>query len=179
MDSSHTFRVMDQNVYRSIMRRFASGVAVVTTAGNGWIHGSTAQAFLSVSLNPPLVLVSLSLTGRTYTRIRESGSFAVNILSEEQRWVAERFADPKLNSEERFRGVRFARGVTGSPVIEGVCGYVEAALHNVFEVVDHALVLGRVVGGGESPTQVGPLVYYDRGYRSLRFESDGKDSSHQ
>jgi len=76
---------------------------VVTTAGDGWVHGSTAQAFLSVSLNPPLVLVSLSLSGRTYTRIRESGVFAVNILSEGQKWIAERFADPSLDSDERFR----------------------------------------------------------------------------
>ncbi|PSN95589.1 hypothetical protein B9Q06_05255 [Candidatus Marsarchaeota G2 archaeon ECH_B_2] len=170
MSSSGTFRVIEQDAYRSIMRRFASGVVVVTTAGDGWVHGSTAQAFLSVSLNPPLVLVSLSLSGRTYTRIRESGVFAVNILSEGQKWIAERFADPSLDSDERFRGVSFTRGSTRSPLIEGVCGYVEAALYDVFEVVDHALVLGRVVGGGEGSSEVDPLIYYNRGYRSLRNE---------
>ncbi|SRR5579875_166903 len=171
MSSSGTFSVIGQDVYRSIMRRFASGVVVVTTAGDGWVHGSTAQAFLSVSLNPPLILVSLSLSGRTYTRIRESGVFAVNILSEGQKWIAERFADPNLDSDERFRGVSFTRGTTGSPVLDGVCGYVEAALHDVYEVVDHALVLGSVVGGGEGSPDVNPLIYYNRGYRSLRGEA--------
>lgn len=140
---------------------------MTTTVGAGRAHGSTVQAFLSVSLNPPLVLVSLSLTGRTYPLIRESGVFAVNILSEGQAWIAQRFADPKLTSEERFRGVEFFSGITGCPILVGTCGYVECVLERVFEVVDHALVLGRVVGGGEGPSVLGPLVYYSRGYRRL------------
>lgn len=161
---------LNPEAYRTIMRRFASGVAVVTTGCDDQVHGSTVQAFLSVSLNPPIVLVSLSLTGRTYPNIRRSGVFAVNILSENQRWIAERFADPKLDAQERFKGVEYFRGVTGAPLFKDVCGYVECVLYEVFEVVDHALVLGRVVAGGEGPQGLGPLIYYSRGYRRLALQ---------
>lgn len=141
---------------------------MVTTADDGSVHGSTVQAFLSVSLSPPLVLISLSLTGRTYRHIQRSGVFAVNILSENQGWIAQRFADPTIGHEERFKGVGYYLGVTGCPILRDTCGYVECVVENVFEVVDHALVVGRVVGGAEGPSQLGPLVYYSRGYRRLR-----------
>jgi flavin reductase (DIM6/NTAB) family NADH-FMN oxidoreductase RutF len=159
---------VDRETYRSIMRRYASGVVVVTTAGDGWVHGSTAQAFISVSLNPPIVLLSLSRDGRTYSRVKESGVFGVTILSEDQRWIADRFADPNLDSEQRFSGVDYFRGVTGSPIIRGGCGYLEATVYGLFDVVDHGLVLGKVVDGKQGLAEARPLVYYNRDYRSLR-----------
>src|SRR5262245_61639202 len=98
---------MDEALFKQAMGGWASGVAVVTTQLAGRVHGMTVTAFSSVSLQPPLVLVSASSRSNTNGLIRESGLFAVNILAAGQREVSDRFAgrDSNIPPGERFTGV--------------------------------------------------------------------------
>jgi flavin reductase (DIM6/NTAB) family NADH-FMN oxidoreductase RutF len=161
---------VSDEVFRSIMSRFATGVVVVTTRMNEKVHGSTVQAFCSVSLKPQLVLVSLNSEGRTFKYIKESGFFAVNILQANQQELAERFADPSLSSEQRFGNTRYSFGSTGSPIISECSAYVECRVHSVYLVSDHALVLGEAVAGSTNQADPEPLIYHRSRYSALRQE---------
>jgi flavin reductase (DIM6/NTAB) family NADH-FMN oxidoreductase RutF len=158
---------VNDEVFRAIMSRFATGVVIVTTRVNGKAHGSTVQAFCSVSLKPQLILVSLNLEGRTLKYIQESGFFAVNILQSDQKELAERFADPSLSSEERFKNTRHSLGPTGSPIIGGCSAYIECQVYSVYPVADHALVLGKAVAGSTNTADPEPLIYYRSHYSAL------------
>src|ERR1700761_9596837 len=96
------------------MRRFPTGVAIVTTAHDGRIHGFTANAFASASLEPPTVLICVSRSATAHALIASSQRFCVNLLALEQRALAERFAGGEPRS--RFEGVEYRIGPSGSPV---------------------------------------------------------------
>ncbi|MBX5457475.1 MAG: flavin reductase family protein [Thermogemmatispora sp.] len=139
---------IDREFFRHVLGQFATGVTVVTTRGSAGLVGLTVNAFCSVSLDPPLVLVCIDLKSRTLQAIRESQIFAVNILSEEQEELARCFALP---SEERYRyfcHAAYHLGVTGAPLLEGTLAFVEARLVADYPGGDHAILLGEVVALG-------------------------------
>nr|BBH95821.1 hypothetical protein KTA_40200 [Thermogemmatispora argillosa] len=139
---------IDKELFRYVLGQFATGVTVVTTRGSAGLVGLTVNAFCSVSLDPPLVLVCIDLKSRTLQAIRESQVFAVNILSEEQEELARCFALP---SEERYRyfcHAPYHQGVTGAPLLEGTLGFVEARLVADYPGGDHAILVGEVVALG-------------------------------
>ncbi|GER85372.1 MAG: flavin reductase family protein [Thermogemmatispora sp.] len=145
---------IDRELFRHVLGQFATGVTVVTTRGSAGLVGLTVNAFCSVSLDPPLVLVCIDLKSRTLQAIRESQIFAVNILSEEQEELARCFALP---SEERYRyfcHAPYHPGVTGAPLLEGTLGFVEARLVADYPGGDHAILLGEVValGAADQPS---------------------------
>jgi flavin reductase (DIM6/NTAB) family NADH-FMN oxidoreductase RutF len=125
--------------FRHFMRGWATGVAVVTSALGGHPTGCTVNTFVSVSLAPPLLLVSLAHDSDTLATIRTRGRFAVNVLAWRQRQLAARFAH---DVDDRFRDVphRLAHGV---PVIADVMAAAVCTLTGTVPVADHVLVLGR------------------------------------
>lgn len=137
---------------RTVMRRFATGVTVVTTAGHDGPSGMTANAVTSVSLDPPLVLVCVQAGSGTAERIRAGGTFAVSILAADQQAVAERFADPSRRAgDAQFRGIATALGTTGLPLVVGALGWIECLVHAVHGGGDHLIVVGRVVAVAARP----------------------------
>ncbi len=104
---------------RKIRGLFASGVTVVTTVHEGKLRGVTVSAFASVSLNPPLVMICLANESESKDWIAESGIFAVNILSDEQEFLSERFAARAPIVNTRFDGVPYHTAITGSPILDG------------------------------------------------------------
>jgi flavin reductase (DIM6/NTAB) family NADH-FMN oxidoreductase RutF len=160
-------RALNENEFKEVMSRFATGVAIVTTQAEGSPHGSTVQAFCSVSLNPQLVLVCLSSNGRTVKKIESSGRFAVNFLGLSQKELAEIFANPSLSPEQRFKFVRYDLGVTGCPIIRGSIAVVECALKSVYTEGDHKLLIGEVVSGGTLSDEQ-PLLYYKHSYTTVK-----------
>ncbi|WP_069801643.1 flavin reductase family protein [Thermogemmatispora onikobensis] len=139
---------IDREFFRHVLGQFATGVTVVTTRGSAGLVGLTVNAFCSVSLDPPLVLVCIDLKSRTLQAIRESRIFAINILSEGQEELARCFALP---SEERYRyfcHAPYHLGITGAPLLEGTLGFVEARLVADYPGGDHAILLGEVVALG-------------------------------
>ncbi|MBN8865994.1 MAG: 3,4-dihydroxy-2-butanone-4-phosphate synthase [Solirubrobacterales bacterium] len=150
---------------RSILGHFATGVTVVTTTDlDGAPCGTTANAFTSVSLDPPLILVCLARESHTLEMIRARGGFVANILADGQQdhsnWFARRGVrlDPALHE--------FEAGRLGLPVLAGTVGHLECEVERIDDGGDHEIVLGRVVSHGrhEAPD---PLLFYQGSYRSL------------
>lgn len=147
---------------RQFMRNWPGGAAVVTACRDNRPAGCTVTAFLSVSLNPPLILISLSRQSRTLTAITAQGAFGVNVISWRQRGLARRFAEP---DSERFSAVPY-RLKHGVPILEGAMAALVCELDRVFVAADHMLVLGRPqwYDFDDSPD---PLVVFGGAYQTI------------
>lgn len=148
--------------FRSLMSRWATGVSVVTAHEAGTDAGMTVNGLLSVSLEPPSLLISLTRDADTTPVIERSGSFAASFLAAEQRAVSERFAKT-LPSAEKFVGLPVHRGQTGAPLLDGALGSVECRVVSTTLAFDHALFLGEVVAVELGPDRT-PLVFQHSGY---------------
>lgn len=153
------FDSMDQ---RRIMGHFATGVTVVTTCYEDKPQGMTANAVASLSLDPPLVLVSVDTRAQMNTCLRASDSFAVNILTVEQEELSVRFAK---HGPKDFSGIEFRTEATGSPVFELALAYVDCRITKVLPGGDHDIFIGEIVAGGSR--EGCPLVFYGGQYGSL------------
>jgi flavin reductase (DIM6/NTAB) family NADH-FMN oxidoreductase RutF len=145
-------------------RRFAAGVAVVTSAGPGGYTGLTASAVTSVSLEPPLLLCCLAVASRTLAAIRHSRGFAVHLLGDHQVELARRFAAYEADERSKFGGVSVRR-VHGVPVLDQSLAWSVCRLESVHHAGDHVVVLGAVL----TVEQVGgrPLLWHDGEFRYL------------
>ncbi|MFI0792098.1 flavin reductase family protein [Micromonospora rubida] len=147
---------------REFMRNWATGVAVVTSRLAGRPVGCTVNAFTSVSLRPPLLLVSLARTSRTLAAITAEGGFAVNLLDRRQRDLADRFATA---TGDRFAGVAH-RTVDGLPLLDGAMAVAVCTVTQLIGVADHMLVLGspyRCQAGDDTD----PAVFFGGHYRTV------------
>ena len=149
--------------FLAAMRRFATGVAIVTTEHEGRIHGFTVNAFASVSAEPPTVLICVNREATAHPLIAESQRFCVNILSLEQRDLAVRFAGGEPRS--RFDGVEYRIGRSGSPILEGTLAHVDCTLAEELTASTHTIFLGTVVDAGWRDGE--PLGYFNRAYRDF------------
>ncbi len=150
--------------FRAAMRRWASGVTIVTARAGHRIHGMTASAFSSVSITPPLVLVCAAKSSETYGVIAAGGNFAVNVLGRGQEELAQRFADKALE-DVRFEGLETKTAVTGAPLIPGSLAALDCRVVGSHDAGSHVIYLGDVealeLADGE------PLLYCDGAYRAL------------
>lgn len=159
------------NLFREVLGRYASGVTVVTTISDGVPVGMTCQSFTSVSLEPPLVAFLPTRQSRAFAAIGRSGTFCVNFLAVDQEHLSDRMAGRA--GEDKFAGVAWRPGRTGSPILDGVLGHVDCTVHAVHEAGDHFLVIGRVVDLGVADQDArpsgdaDPLLYYRGGYRTV------------
>jgi flavin reductase (DIM6/NTAB) family NADH-FMN oxidoreductase RutF len=149
--------------FRRALGQFASGVTVVTSKGGGdKPQGITVSAFASVSLEPPLVLVSIDKRASMHDSLAEGTYFAVNILTEDQELVSRRFASKE---EDRFEGIGFTYGVTGSPLLTGALANIECRVVHAYPGGDHTIFVGEVEATGV--TEGKPLAYFRGGYSQL------------
>ena len=129
--------------FRDVLGRFASGVTVVTASSDTGPVGVTVQSFMSVSLEPPLVLAAIARSARSWPAIERAGAYCVNLLAADQEALAVRMA---TRGVDKFAGVECSPSpATGSPVLAGGLGYVDCRIEAVHEAGDHFLVVGRVV----------------------------------
>jgi flavin reductase (DIM6/NTAB) family NADH-FMN oxidoreductase RutF len=147
---------------KEFMRRFPQGVTVVTAKGP---IGTTVSSFISVSLSPPLILIALDNNSRTGKVIRETSLFAVNLLSEEMASISETFAHKP--HAERFLNIPHLFTGNGLPIINGIIGYMECKLRDIFGAGDHTLYLGEVLSARVLSDKL-PLVYHMRRYTGVR-----------
>lgn len=148
--------------YRSAARHFASGVTIVTVSWTEELHGMTASSFAAISLDPPLVLVSLGESSRTRLMIHKAGTFAVNILGEEQEHIARVFASP---GDKTFEGCAYHLGQAKAPLLDGSLVSMTCRTTEVVTAGDHELFIAEVLTTEEREGR--PLLYFDRAYRSL------------
>lgn len=153
---------VDPDRFREALKKFASGVTVITTAHAGEMHGLTASSFASVSLEPPLILVVLNTSSRTYALLKESHSFAVSILGEDLETVARAFAEKGAKPFDSL-GYRPTEG--GIPILDDAIGWLECDVESTFQGGTHEIVVGRVRACGSNDGR--PLIYFERDYRSL------------
>ncbi|MEV6304316.1 flavin reductase family protein [Actinoplanes sp. NPDC051861] len=148
---------MNQQVLREVMAAVPTPVSVVTTMTGSTAHGSTVSAFVSLSMDPPMVLVSLARSSNLLRNIRSSGRYGVNVLSAEQAALAIGFATAE--SGHRFRGVRWSAD-HDLPRLAGTTGWLACEVAGLIDGGDHVIVLGRVVGA--ETAEAAPLVYHRR-----------------
>jgi len=152
-----------QTQFRSALRHFAAGVTVVTTRdGDGRPSGLTANAFTSVSLDPPLVLVCVDREAAAHSAFEQHGWFAVNVLAKGQELLSRQFA---ASGSDKFAGVAFREGQAGLPLLDGVLAALECRIVDRYTAGDHTIFVGQVEGaslGGGSP-----LVYFQGAYHHL------------
>lgn len=136
-------RVAAARRFRDVLGRFASGVTVVTSTSADEPVGMTCQSFSSVSLDPPLVLFCPAKTSRSWPRIQRSGRFCVNLLAHDQSELSNMMAS---RGTDKFAGLDWRPSpATGSPLFDGILGYVDCTIHAVHEAGDHFIVVGRVL----------------------------------
>ena len=127
---------------RDAFGAFLTGITVVTTRdSNNNPLGFTANSFSSVSLDPPLLLISLAKTSSNYKAFTTACGFAVNILAENQKDISQIFAMP---AEDRFAAVKWVSGPQGSPVLDEVAAWFDCSMHQIVDAGDHAILIGKV-----------------------------------
>ena len=130
---------------RAAASHFPTGVAIVSTLGHiGEPVGCTISSFLSVSLDPPIVAVSLSRTSSTAEQLIARGSFGISVLSSTQRGIAHVFASRDVGHDQRFAGVHWRPGTSGVPLLENALSSLDCDVQEVVAAGDHYVVLGAV-----------------------------------
>jgi flavin reductase (DIM6/NTAB) family NADH-FMN oxidoreductase RutF len=155
--------VIDSDLFRAVLGRFATGITVITTCdANNTPHGMTVSAFSSLSLSPPLVLVCIGNDATMGPVLGAADSFAVNVLSAGQEAISRRFAGKVDN---RFAGVGYSTGELGDPVLDDVLASLQCRIVARHPAGDHVIVVGEVVAGAAHEGK--PLLYYRGGYAVL------------
>src|SRR3712207_594510 len=170
-DREYSWEVLtaDADALRGAMSHFPTGVTVVTSGCEEHTEGMTANALISVSLDPLLFLVSVHKEARLNPRIREEGYFAVNILADDQEGLSRLFASPERSSGlQAIHSLGGGYGSTGAPLAAGALAVIECELKEMYAGGDHDLFLGRVVAVRIGDTRRGPLVYHEGGYTTTK-----------
>jgi flavin reductase (DIM6/NTAB) family NADH-FMN oxidoreductase RutF len=156
---------VDEATLRDAFARLPGAVVVVAGRDQAGFRGATATSFIAVSIEPPLVLVSLDRLSATRDAVESSGSFSVSLLARGQQFLADRFSGQAPAVDPAWREVPHRVAATGLPLIEGAVGWFECRLESHRAAGDHELLLGAVTavgrGGGE------PLLHWERGYWTL------------
>jgi flavin reductase (DIM6/NTAB) family NADH-FMN oxidoreductase RutF len=148
------------------MRRFAAGIAVVTFVSNGEQNGLTVGSLVSLSLDPPLVGVSIGLDSARYEPLREAGRFAVSILAGGQEAVAQHFARSGIPPVALWRGIAVRESEHEEPLIDGAVTWLGCVTRAEHWAGDHTIFVGEVDWIELGPDGPG-LVYYRSEYRSV------------
>ena len=157
----------DANTFRQAWGKFATGVSVITTVqSDDEIHGMTANGITSVSLDPLLALVCAGHTTASYPLIKQSGRFAINILSEDQRAIAEYYARP---TDQKTGDVpaSFTRTAQGAATLDGSLAYMDCRVVNEYVAGDHTIFIGEVEEIHIAPDANRPLLYFEGKFNRL------------
>ncbi len=150
----------DSAKYRQVLGHFPTGVTVITALADGQPAGMAVGSFASLSLEPAQILFCAASTSTTWPKIRQAGSFCVNILAEGQEDVCRVFAS---KAPDKFAEIGWKRTGSGSPLIEGVLAYIDCQIDTVVASGDHDVVVGAV-RELEVLHEGGPLLFFRGGY---------------
>lgn len=165
-ESVQVSALFDQKRFRNTLGRFATGVTVITTRDGDRIHGMTANAFISVSLDPPLVLVSLDNRCNMHRMLPSTGRFGISVLAEDQEHLSTHFAGRPIEGFEASFVTR-----EGVPVLDQAIAYVVAHVVSTHPAGDHTLYIGHVDHFESRDGK--PLLFYAGKYRQLLERGEG------
>ena len=163
---------IDPMLFRATMGCFSTGVTVITTTAKDDIYGITANAFLSVSLDPPLVLISVKRQGRMHQRLLDRGYYGVSILSEQQEMLSRHFSGHPVNGLEPE--YTWAQGV---PLLANAVAHIVARLVEAHPAGDHTLFLGHVEYLAH--TRRSPLLFSRGSYGQIAADSMHEALGHE
>jgi flavin reductase len=167
--TKHGWETRGPEALRAAMGLFPTGVTVITTGHGKRTEGMTANAVISVSLDPLLFLVSVHKDARLNRRIIEEGYYAANLLAADQEGLSRLFASPERSSgPSALNSLGGGYGKTGAPLAAGSLAAIECELEAVYPGGDHDLFLGRVVAVHMGNTRKGPLVFHEGSYPTLK-----------
>ena len=157
---------MESSPYRDVMARLASSVVVISARSGDGFRGLTASSLISVSLEPPLLLVALEREAATRAAVVEGKAFNVSVLARSQEFLAERFAGRAPAVDPGWKGVPHHLGTNGLPLIDGCAAWLECSLSDVHPAGDHDVCIGEVTGASLGTGE--PLILWDRSFWTLR-----------
>jgi flavin reductase (DIM6/NTAB) family NADH-FMN oxidoreductase RutF len=160
---------IDPRDFRRVIGLFATGVTVITTRIGDDVHGMTANAFTSLSLDPLLVIVCVDRRARLHPLIQQAGRFAINILHEGQEAISRNFAG---QPQDTIADMLHFSTDEGPPLILGCLASVRCDVHEVLDGGDHAIVIGRVTELIRGDVGAHPLIYFAGQYRRLLVEPE-------
>lgn len=167
--------MFDPHAFRNALGSFVTGVTIVTARDEaGAPFGLTANSFNSVSLDPPMVLWSLSLYSGSLPVFRNAESWAVHVLAADQQAMSDRFATPGV---DKFAGLELADGPEGAPLIDGYAARFGCRARFEYEGGDHAIFLGEVVDFDQRDAE--PLIYHSGRYGRVMRAPTGADLEHE
>jgi flavin reductase (DIM6/NTAB) family NADH-FMN oxidoreductase RutF len=157
---------LDPEKLRQAMRAWTTGVAIVTSIYEGQQYGMTVNSFTSISLEPPLISVTLKRLTHTHDLVVKSGMFSVTILTAEQKELSDRFAGKMPTILDRFAGLQTETISLDAPVFKDGMAYLDCRVVNSMPVGENTLFIAEVVDArGEGKGE--PLVYHNREYWKL------------
>ncbi len=159
-ESAEALLTPDEASFRTVLGHFATGVTIITAMDGDEPVGLSANAFTSVSLDPPLVLFCAAKASTTWPRLEAAGKFTVNILNEHQEDVCRVFATKGI---DRFSRIGWRPSPIGSPILHGALAYIDCEIDSQHDAGDHLIVVGRVRELGLL-NEEGPLIFYRGGY---------------
>ncbi len=159
--------ILNKSEFRKALGAFATGVTIITVDLDGEVHGMTANAFTSVSLDPMLVLICVDHSARTHAHLHAKKRFGINILCEDQRGISEYYARTDRTHEhaEVEAGARFDRTTHGTPVLHGALAYLECRLQSSQEAGDHTIFIAEVED--VVLREGNPLLFFRGKYRKV------------
>ncbi len=157
---------MDRDSYRSLIGRFATGVTVITTNVRGRLHGMTANAVCSLSLDPLQLLVCVDRESNCYRQMLQAEVFGLSILAADQEEISNLFARTTAPAEGSLLGVGYRVGRLDEPLIENALAHIECRVAERLEGGDHIIVIGDVVAG-KQVRDAEPLLFYGGRYAKL------------
>jgi flavin reductase (DIM6/NTAB) family NADH-FMN oxidoreductase RutF len=169
----------DRATFLRALGRFGSGVTVITVRAESSDRGMTASAFSSLSLDPPLVMIAVKTASRMCAHLKIAPGFGVNVLSEQQDALSDRFAGRMIRGGEwvrwpddrdKFEDLSFQRGrASGAPLLEGCLAGLDCTRRSALDGGDHTIFVGRVeaIRPLDTAAPLRPLLYFASAYRSL------------
>jgi len=156
---------IDATTFKKILRRWTSGVTVVTCHREGGVHGMTASSFTSVSLEPPLVLVCVDRRTRMFEYLQGQTAFGIHILGTDMEEVSNRCAGFLGEEAHELDDLGYHVEVTGAPILNDTLAWMDCSLWGLYDGGDHAIFVGEIQAAGARDGS--PLLWFNRDYRAL------------
>lgn len=163
VDSQQPLDLREQQLFRTVMGRFATGVVLVTAQTESGPAGMTVNSFTSVSLDPPMIALCAAYESKTWPRIRQAGSFGLTFLGEHQEDVCRLFSQ---RGEDRFRGHQWSATEAGHPTLSDALAWVDCRISATHPAGDHELVLAET-SSGYLAEAAAPLIFHSGQYNKL------------
>jgi flavin reductase (DIM6/NTAB) family NADH-FMN oxidoreductase RutF len=157
--------------FRSVMRRVAGGVSIITAGRDDDINGMTVTSLMPLSASPPRLVVGINRQASSFALIERYRQFGISILNADQQQLADRFSNARLDGGQRFEGTVWSPGSSGVPMLGKSLAAVECQVEEIIERHSHAIIVGRLLSMDLSHRLSG-LVYWNGQYVEVDHDTD-------